>query len=205
MEDTVNDNTNASPENDFFFFDVLDGRTYPEDTVDVFVDEKAVYDYAKAQRAYDAIANPTEEDTKTFSDQVEAFRERILKSQFTFFLKGISDDEVTKSREETDAHFEKLKVQRKAADGMIRRELPEGEATNYLNYFNSLVMSKHVQKIYRHGDDTTRTAPTVDDISGFMAKAPAAAKEKLANAIAALRVESTEYERALDEGFFLKS
>lgn len=192
-------------QDDFDFFDVIQGRTYPTDDVTVFMDEQAAYEFVKAAREFDSLSEPTNEQIAEYEAKLEDIRKRINDSKVTFYLTGISDDEVTASKEAADAHFADKKKQRKAADGTIQRYLPEEEGGNYMNYFNAVVLSKHITQVVRHKDDRTITSPTPDWISHFMDKAPGAAKEKLTAAIQALRVEAADYEASLDEGFFPKS
>lgn len=190
---------------DFDFFDVLQGRTYPTDTVTVIMDEKGVYDFVKAQREFEAKTDPTDEEISTHEELLRKLHADIEASKATFSLQGIPDDEITSCKEIADAHFADKKKQKKAADGTIVRYLPEEENVNYMNYFNAVVFSKHITQVIRHKDDRTTTSPGVDWVAHFMDKAPGFAKDKLTEAIRALRVNSSEYEAGLDEGFFLKS
>lgn len=196
---------NENIADDFDFFDVLAGRTYPTDSVTVFMDEQAAYDFVKSNRDFEAISNPSNEQISEFESTLESLRKRINDSKITFNLHGIPDDEVVACREAAEAHFSEKKKQKKAADGTIVRYLPEEENVNYLNYFTAIVLSKHITSVLRHKDDRTITSPSADFISNFMDKAPGAAKDKLNAAVQGLRVDSSDYEASLDEGFFPKS
>lgn len=202
---------NVTPEGSlqetFSFFDVLEERTYPEDKVTVSIDEAAGYELSKLAnklRELRMSENASEEDYKAVEKQADELKERLEASQFTFYLKGISDDSVTDAIEVVDGAFEKKKTQVKAADGTIVRKLPESESMNYARYLNAVVLSLHVQRIVRHKNGSVMVAPSPDEIANFFDKAPSAAKERINTAMQSLRVASSSYEATLDEGFFLK-
>ena len=205
MSDEQNEiNIPTETEETFSFFEVLEGRTYPEDEVTVSMDEAAAYDLGKLQRDMDEAKEPTDLEIKEFQERADNLQKRIEDSKFTFHLKGVPDDLIADIKEVADERFHDKKINRKNAQGHIERILPEGENANYMRFFSAVMMSLHVTSIQEHRTGKVMTAPSADEIAYFYDKAPGAAKERLSQAIAALRVASAQYEAQLDEGFFPK-
>lgn len=191
----------------FSFFDVLEERTYPTDEVTISIDEAAGYELNKlAMKLHELRTSEgaTEEDYAAVEQQADDLRERIERSQFTFQLKGVSDDRITDAMEVVEARFEDKKVPRKKADGSLQRELPKSEGLNYARFLNAVTFAMHIEQIVRHKNGSVMTAPDADEIAAFFDKAPHAAQERVATAIQSLRVASSTYEASLDEGFFPK-
>lgn len=203
-------NTNAEPEfeaptqDTFSFFDVLEEVTYPNDVVTLYMDEAAAYDFAKLAAEIDITVEPDKKQVAAFKKRAEDLKTRIEKSKYTFYLRGVSDDRVSEAEELVEAKFEDVKRPRKNAQGHIERVLPPSEQKNYLRYFNAVVFSLHIEQIVQESTGRVMVAPHPDEVAHLYDKAPGSEKQKLSNAIGALRVRSEAYERSLDEGFFQK-
>lgn len=189
----------------FSFFEVLEERTFPKDTLVVFLDEKAAYDLRKLMQQIDVTVEPTSAQVNDFKKRAEDLKARIEKSKYTFYLTGVSDDRIENAREVANAQFEDKKLQRKTATQSIERYLPESEQMNYLKFFNAVVTSLHIEQIVQEATGKVMTAPSPDEVANFMDKAPEAAKQQINAALSSLRVSAIEYERSLDEGFLAKS
>lgn len=187
----------------FSFFEVLAERTYPTDKVTVFLDEQAAYDAHKLALEMDSAKNPTNEDIEEYTERIEALRYRINQSQYTFHLRGISDDHYADAKAVVDGRFKPKQKHRKRADGSLEEFLTPDDQMAYLRFLSALMISLHVEQIV-DPQGRINTAPSADEIAYFVDKAPSAATEALNAAVQALRVSSSEYERALDEGFFQK-
>lgn len=185
----------------FSFFDNIEGLNYATSTINVYMNERALALFsANNQDIADA------EDGADISHLIEKrdkLSEAILKSQYTFELSGVSDDEVTEAKTQADERFAGKMKQVKAADGTLVKRLPEAESLNYTRFFNALVMSLHVKKIT---DPLGRVSldPSADEIALFMDKAPTLEKQRLSIAISDLRVSAAEFEARIDADFLAK-
>ena len=194
----------------FSFFDVLEEITYPKEVKTIWTDEAAVYEFRKIANEIDDIivGTPEGEEPDLPTDiqaRLERIQDRIERSKFTFHLTGVSDDRIEEAAEIANAEFEDKKLQRKTATQAIEKYLPESQQLAYVKFFNSVVNSLHIEKIVSHRDGREMVAPSPQEVQHFFDKCPSAPKVELVEAIKALRVQSSNYERQLDEGFFPKS
>lgn len=213
-EENVNPSDQATTDgfvapDDFSFFDVLEGVSYPEDEVTVVLDEKAAYRLQKVMTKADALErqaeDPTQEEIDAIHDELASIRKDLEKSRVTFYLRGVDGEHIGTAKDVVDGRFEDKKKQTVSAQGQPVRYIPESEAQNYARMMNAVVMSMYVVGVKEHRTGKRKSVMTPDEMAAFYDKAPQAAKERLSSAIAQLRVDSDAYEAQLDEGFFPKS
>lgn len=194
---------------DFDMFDMIEEVDYPEDTVTVALNERAAFELIRLEQDIAEYMESTEDPDKAvlaeYRKDFEDIKKRIDDSKMTFYLKGVGDETVAGAQDVAEAKFEELKKPTKAADGTIRKYLPESEKINFMRYLNAVTYAMHITKFVRHRDGATRTTPSPDEIAAFMDRAPEAAKALLTDRIQRLRVRASDYEAKLDEGFFQKS
>lgn len=196
----------ATAPEDFSFFDMLNGVTYPTDTVTVSLDEAAAHAARKLIRDFDAKDEHTDEELAAVQGKIAKLNKRLDDSKVTFHLRGVADDVVATAKDLVDERFMDKKKTVKDANGGLRKYLPEEEAMNYARALNSTVFSMHIEKVVYHKNGAEFRAPIDPDfIAAFYDKAPKGAQDKLTAAIHDLRLETQEYEASLDEGFFQKS
>ena len=195
----------------FSFFDVLNEVNYPTETIEVYLNENAAYQFGKLRREINEsgldVNAPLTGATAAVKKQIKGYKDRLAKirsdlddSKFTFHLKGVSNDRIVSARDVVEEKFNKRKKQQKAADGTIRKYLPEEEQVDYVRYLDALIIALHVEQVVAP-NGAVNTSPDVDEIAAFFDGAPTAAQEKLRSAVQELRVDAEEYERAIDEGF----
>lgn len=189
----------------FSFFDVLEGTSYPEDTVTVALDEKAAHEAKKLMVEYSKMENPTTEELNDFQDRLSKVRKRIDDSRVTFDLRGVDAEKISSAGDIVDEMFVDKKVSFRGADGRQRKYIPDEVAKDYARMMNAVVMSMYIVKATYHKNGKTFIGLSPDDVARFFDKAPSAAKGKLAEAVNGLQVEAAAYEAELDEGFFPKS
>lgn len=189
----------------FSLFDVLDGVSYPTDEVTVALNEAAAYRAQALVREATELESPTEEQLADISERIAKARQEIEDSKVTFYLRGISDEKIASAGEIVDDLFIDKKRSIKSANGTPMKYLPQEHAKDYSRMLNAVVISMHIERMTEHKTGRTRTAPSMDEIAAFYDKAPLAAKQRLGDAVAKLRVDSGAYEAGLDEGFFPKS
>lgn len=189
----------------FSFFDVLEEVTYPKDVFSVYMDEAAAFDFQKLSVEIDMSADPSPEKITEFKERAEAIAKRLANSKYTFYVSGVSDDRIELVTELVNKEFEDKKQQRYTATKTIEKYLPEEHQMAYVKFFNAAVLSLHIEQIVKESDGRVMTAPDPKEVIRFMDRAPEAAKAEVNNRIKALRVKSSAYENALDEGFLAKS
>lgn len=189
----------------FSFFEMMDAVSYPTDEVTVFLDEAAAHSAQKIVREFNEMEDPTEKELKDFKDRIAKLRQRIEDSKVTFYLKGVPDEIVTGAKDMVDERFMDKRKQIRAADGSLRKYLPEEHALAYARLLNATVTSMHIEKAVYHKNGAEFPNPEPDFIAAFYDKAPTAAQQLLSEAVSGLRVQSVEYEQSFDEGFFPKS
>lgn len=192
-----------SPET-FSFFDVLSEKAYPKDIVTVYMDDAAAYDLKKLSIEADGVEETDVEKIAEIGARLRALRERIEASAVTFYLTGVGADRQGDAMTHAQEHFEGKKVNRKRADGSITRELPQSEQFNFMKYMSAVSNALHIEKIVL-ADGRQMVAPSPDEVSAFLAKAPRSAIEQFNAAIAKLEVDTADFERTIDEGFLAKS
>ncbi|AXC36277.1 tail assembly chaperone [Microbacterium phage Fork] len=186
----------------FSFFDVLEGTSYPEDTVTVALNEKAAYQAKKLMLEHAAMENPTKAELESFQKRLERVRNEIEESKVTFDLRGVDAEKISSAGDIVDEMFVDKKLTFKGADGRVRKYIPDEVAKDYARMMNAVVMSMYVVRATYHRNGKTFIGISPDDMARFFDKAPEAAKGRLADAVRGLRVEAEAYEAELDEGFF---
>ena len=205
-EGTENFDISASMTQEAFsFFDVLSEISFPKDVFSVYLDESAVFDFRKIQAEIDLAEDPDEALLAEWDERLKSVRDRLAAKKYTFHITGVSDDRIEEAAEVANAQFEDKKKQRKTASGTIERYLPDAVAQDYLRFFNAVVLALHVERIVEERTGREMIAPSPDEVAQFLRKAPGPAKQEVSERIQALRARASEYESALDEGFFPKS
>lgn len=201
-EDITEDTTEFD---NFSFLDVLEGTSYPEETVTIALDERAAHEAKKLMLEFNSMENPSTKELEAFRDKLEAVRKRIDESRVTFDLRGVDAEKITSASDIVDEMFVDKKLSFRGADGRQRKYIPDEVAKDYARMMNAVVMSMYIVKVTYHKNGKTFIGLNPDEVAAFFDKAPAAAKTRLAQAVTGLQVEAEAYEAELDEGFFPKS
>lgn len=77
----------------FSLLERLQGRSYPKETVEVYLDEAAGYEIEKAELRYVRTDPADAEAIAAVEAEIEELRERAKASRLTFHLEGISSEE----------------------------------------------------------------------------------------------------------------
>lgn len=214
VEDDVEAEVNPLSQESFSFFDVLAERTYPKDTVTLYMDEQAGYDLIRLSVESDEVDGEPEDEEEQialdkkvteFQERLSSLQKRIANSAFTLHLTGVSNDRLGEVQGVVDKEFRPKKIQRKNAQGRIEKYLPESEKMAYAHYFSAVVNSLYIERIEQHSTGRVMVAPGVDEVAELLRKAPRHELAKLQTKIAELDVNSSQYENSIDEGFLAKS
>ncbi len=165
----------------------LKGRTYPEDTVTIFLDEAKMYEYAKASR--DADHDPMNEEKqelakKIFNDFKEIAITVTLKSAPRHVVKAVEEE------------IEEKYPSKFSAFGILEPNAAREEE------FNLRLWSIYIQRMEL--SDGTFSVPSPEEIATFRDAAPQVALEVVAKAIDDLfEVTKSGYEQIVKDPDFL--
>lgn len=196
---------NTDPLENFSFFDVLEGTSYPKDEVTVSLNESAGYQAQKLMAEAAEMEDPTPEKLEDLRKRLDKFRKEIEDSRVTFKLTGVSSEMISSSKDIVDEQFVDKKKTIAGANGRPIKYLPEEHALDYQRMLNAVVMSMHIEQVTYQKNGFSKIGLTPDEVAAFYDKAPTAAKARLSAAITGLQVDSDSFEAELDEGFFPKS
>lgn len=180
---------------------------FPESEVEVYLNEKAAHDRTTRIRKIAKLDRENPEHhalLRKLIDEVKDLEAKIDASRVTFKLRGVDNSRIEEARELTNAHFEAKKKQRYLADKSVQRYLPEDQQLESLKYFNALANSLYVVEVI-DSQGRSQAAPGVDRMFAFLDKGPESQRRKFLEAVADLRVDSSQFESRLDDSFFPKS
>lgn len=184
----------------FNFLDVLAERSFPKNTVSVYLDEASAYKMRDA-KAKLRLAE-TDAEKKKIAKEIEALRSEINKSEYKFYLAGVSFERIESLIDLAKEKFPIETKTRKTASGALEQyEVPNAQREEYLGF---LTLWVHVESI-EAPDGRSQVSPDIDTIIGFIKKAPQSQVERFANACRELQVSSYEFEEAIDDDFLAKS
>lgn len=182
----------------FSFLDVLQGREYPTESVEIFVNERAAYELAALEKKLALIKDG--EDANEIQEKIDALREKAASSRFIVHLEGIPVDqydavvdlaaaeypyEYTESRNPLT-----FAIERTVIDSPMREQ-----------FFRTHLWAKYITSVESPTGATDNNI-TPDWVGYFIAKAPVIAQLRVARAIEKLRMTSDWMEGLLTEDFF---
>lgn len=184
----------------FNFLDVLAERSYPKDKVSVYLDEGAAYK-AKATRLIIEDAK-TDAEVKKLQKLLKQYSDDVKKSEYIFHLTGVSSERAEEIIELAKDKYPVEKRTRKLGNGSLEQyEVPSPERNEYVGYLMFWIYVEAIEA----PDGKIHAAPDIENIIQFIKKAPQSQVEKVAEAIADLRVSSELFEEAIDDDFLAKS
>lgn len=157
-------------------FDVAEmfaGKSYPKDTVEVFMDEATAYEINKLQaEARQAVASQDEEAGRAVEERLTALVKRGAASKYVFHLTGVSRDSRKAAVESVTAEFP-------MEQDFLGRDKPNPQGDE--KYAN-LMWALHIEKIVAPSGAVI-VAPSEADIKVIRGNAPDPAVEKVEAAI----------------------
>lgn len=170
----------------FSFAEVLEGRSYPRDEVQICIDEDLLYRLKKARADGD-------------ENLVKQLEEKKAKSTYTLKLVGVSSEkreELEKIAEEKfPRRYEQIK---NFKDGTLQRqEVPSEERADYNN---DLLWATQIEQIIAP-DGRVDTAPGVATARKLRKTAPLGELIRVQQAIVSLVMTSDVFERKTDAQF----
>lgn len=168
----------------FNLAEVIKGRGYPEDTIDIYVDSESAYELSKLN---DLLMEITDEDqAKPIEAEAKILADKIMASRMTFKMRGLPQAVV------------------EAIDKKARVGKSDDNEAYALEYFSRLIAATIVSIENANGevDDHQFTVEEVNDLRGFL---PAESWEKLVATTQKLTLASGYFKGLTDAGFLQKS
>jgi hypothetical protein len=198
----------------FNILDVLKDRGYPQTTVEVYLDESAMYEISVlkeklAELDKKSVKNSSADANATKREEIEAeiksLSEKLDKSKYTIHLMGVSEG---RREEFFRAAVKKYPVEYDNGNGIsnllgveaqrIEKPSPERDAL-----FTDYLWQGHIKKIVNHeGDEQTEFAYSV--IRNMRESFPLNAMVKINEAIEKLRLATAVFTVETDEDFLAK-
>jgi hypothetical protein len=223
---------NAMAEGTFSILEVVQGRGYPEDTVDIFMDEQAAYDRrkfldeladAKGHGAWrsmpdresltgrpnlkkqEARAEAWKSALEGDEDAIAKAREiekRIQSTKYVFSLRGV-DSEMREQIEKDAKSRIPIEVEKRKNVFGVDEDV-EVPSPERDQLIEDLLVGAHITKITAP-DGRVDTAPGYPTAVGLRKKLPDAQYMALVQAISNLQVASVAFEGQVDEDFSPRS
>jgi hypothetical protein len=168
----------------FNLADVIKGRGFPEDTIEVYVDVASAYELTKLNERLILVTD--DEESIVLEKEAKALSDKILASKLTFHMRGVSQGLA-------EAIENKSKVNKsKDEDAFI------------LEYFARLIASNIVKIVDAEGNEDERVFELAD-IEELRAGLPIEAWEQLVSTTQKLTLASGYFKGLTDAGFLQKS
>jgi hypothetical protein len=199
----------------FNIVDVLKGRGYPTDEVEIFIDENVAFmasdiedsirklsekmDSEKDKSELDALVKRHEE----LIERKEKLVEEMGGARYVFHLQGISEgerDDIWKKS--VDRHPIKHDTDRNPLTGKVDRV--EVQSPERDKYFTSLLWAAHIKKIV-DPEGNEQDGITLDDALELRRSLPLASIGKITEAIEKMRASTAVFMMTVDEDFLAKS
>lgn len=209
----------AMAQGTFSFVDVVQGRSYPKDTVTLYQDEATAYERgkyldsvlelrgdvshklvieSKQDEARQAAWKRAIDDDPEVAKRVAVFDAKLSASAFTFHLQGVPSDLYQELSTKADADFPPTKEKWKNPfDGRpMSTETPHPERNRR---FAHLLWAAHITKIV-DANGRADTAPGVE-AAAAISKMPLSQQQKFSDAIDRLQVAAASFENLVDSDF----
>jgi len=187
MTETTATNAPAEEPKKFNLIAALVGRSFPKETVTVFLDEALMYEYAKAARASDL--DPADKGKELIREEMaKAFAELKM----TVTVQGIP-------RHVRKAVLDAVRIEHPAKQNAFMQDVPDPVADELvtLGYWKQAVVEMT-------SPDGEAFLPTEEDIESFRANAPDSSVMAVDQAIFGMHTEAGKgYEQAVQELDFL--
>lgn len=200
----------------FNIIDVVKGRSYPTDEIDVFIDEHVAFQASELDAEIVKIAESMDKknlDKKTVDtllkkrdgilDQKEKLVEEMGGTRYVFHLTGISEgvrqDIYDKAVEKYPVEYEKNKNAFTGETDKVELENPERD-----RYFTSMLWEVSIKKIVAP-DGQGQEGISLDDALELRRSLPLASSSAITEAIERMRAATAIFMMSVNEDFLAKS
>jgi hypothetical protein len=198
----------------FNIIDVLQGRGYPKSTVDIYIDEEAIYDFATVREKLEELDNSINGKNETAKQkklreelitEQEDIKRRIDSSKHTVHLMGISEG---KREEYYRQAVKKYPVEYESQNGLsnllgsgsqkVEKDSPERDAL-----FTDYLWQGHIQKIVNPKGEEQEDFP-YSTIRAMRESFPISSIVAINGAIEKLRASTALFTMETNEDFLAK-
>lgn len=165
----------------FNLADVIKGRGFPEDSVEIYVDSESAYALSKLNDQLVLIDDPAE--SAPLEAKAKELADKILASKLTFYMRGIDQKQV------------------ELIEKQVRKEDDEEWV---LDYFSALLAANIVKVEDANGNVDERPF-TAEEVSELRWGLPAESWERLIATMQKLTLASGYFRGLTDAGFLQKS
>jgi hypothetical protein len=199
----------------FNIVDVLKGRGYPTDEVEVFIDESVAFVASEIEDAIKKLSDRMdfEKDKSQLDELLKRHEEFINKkdklieemggARYVFHLEGISEgarDDIWKKS--TERYPIKHDTDRNPLTGKVDRV--EVQSPERDKYFTSLLWQAHIKKIV-DPEGNEQEGITLEEAFELRRSLPLASIGKITEAIEKMRAATAVFMMTVDEDFLAKS
>ena len=167
----------------FDIFEVAQGRSYPQDVVDVYLDLDAAFQAAKVEKQI--AVEPDTEVVTTLEVERKALLEKVKASRLTFHLKGLSQKAVRAIEVQADSKF--------GTDELNKEGKPFNEKILWRNY---AWLASHIAAVYNAKDERDERVWTSEDVLNLVELIPEESSNKLMKAMQDLTFRALYFEQA---------
>lgn len=200
-DDSVQDIVDAAmEEGTFSFAEVAQGRSYPQDTVSIYLDEATAYKIAELE---DRANSELDSDVVNKIDaEIAELRIVIEKSKYTFKIHGIPlerrDELLERAREQIKPEFDSFK---NFVNGRV--EKTEKDSPERDRLYNNMLWAEHITEVVGPDGRVDRN-PGIGTAEAIR-KAPISQQVVFTRAIQKLVVAADSFEARIDDDFLAKS
>lgn len=174
----------AQSQSKFNLADVIKGRGFPEDTVDIYLDAESAYELTKLnQEIIDGLEGEYAEEAEAKAGELA---KKILASRLTFHMRGISQGLV------------------EAIEKKSRVNKSDDQESFIIEYFSRLIAATIVKVEDAEGNIDNRNF-TLEDVEALRDSLPSESWEMLVAATQKLTLASGYFKGLTDAGFLPKS
>lgn len=190
----------ASQKGTFSFLDRLADRNYAEDSVEVFLDEKAGHQIRKLTLS---LAEAQPEDHEHIEAEIEAVREKARDSRYIVHLQGISTESFDAVVDAANKEFPpEYEVSRNPLTMATEREEKPNEDRD--QYFRTHLWAKFIKSV-EDADGNVDENITPEWVAVFIAQAPIIAQARVSVVVNELRMMTDWMDELQGEDFLAKS
>lgn len=198
----------------FNIVNVLKGRAYPSDVINVYLEEQAAYDAAEISERIleleeeDAVSGfQLSKDLKKELEDLNAERaslvEKINSQKYLVKITGISEGKRDELLKEALKKFpmEYEEVKNPITTEVVKNEIPSQERNDL---FTEMLWLEHITSITAP-DGSVQESFTIEDVRDIRSNLPISATGAITEAIEKLRVSTAVFLMKVDEDFLAKS
>lgn len=204
--------TQAKKPGVFNIIDVLNNRGYPQDDIEIVLDDNLVYAASKIDESIKEVnkkldTDPANSELLESRESLIALREQAVQAinaaKYVFTLSGISEGERDKLLTDVQELFPtQYEETVNPINGKISREEIENQERNLL--YTLKLWAAHIKKITSPNGDV-QTGLTDEEADALRKLLPIAATARISEAIERLRVATAMFVFGTDEDFLAKS